>query len=123
MAQRGWSTANSCYRSGSFATYVTVGANVTMAAPWVFGSGLNNLWGVGGFTYNLTTSTINLQANGFLGVSGTGTISGTGFTPTGGTWSFTTQNPRANGIFSFSASTQRLLSIANSIESTVFQLK
>ena len=73
-------------------------------APWTFTSGLANLWSVGGFTFNLTTSSIIQQGNGFLAVSGTGTITGNGYTDTPGTWKFSTQNPPANGVFSFSAS-------------------
>ena len=92
-------------RSGNFTGFVTVGAPVTMAAPWNFGSGLAGLWSVGGFTFNLTGSTIIKQGNGFLAVSGTGTIMGNGFDPTPGSWRFSTQNPPANGVFSFSAST------------------
>jgi hypothetical protein len=93
-------------RSGSFAS-VSVGAPVTMTAPWNFNSGpLPALWSVGGFTFNLTASSIVMQANGFLNVSGTGTISGTGFTATPGSWKFSTQNPPANGVFSFSASSK-----------------
>src|SRR4029077_5236950 len=92
-------------RSGSF-TSVPVGATVTMAVPWNFNSGpVLSFWSVGSFTFNLTASSVVTQANGFLTVSGTGTISGTGFTPTPGTWRFSTQNPPANGVFSFSAST------------------
>ncbi len=94
-------------RSGDFATYVNVGAAVTMNAPWIFNpsTGLPGLWSVGGFTFDLTTSTIVLQSGGFLSVSGTGTISGHGFDPTPGTWRFSTQNPSANGVFSFTGST------------------
>src|SRR5207244_1971433 len=91
-------------RSGSF-TSVPVGATVTMTAPWNFGFGRPALWSVGGFTFDLTTSIITQQGNGFLAVSGTGTISGNGFVPTAGTWRFSTQNPPANNVFSFSAST------------------
>jgi hypothetical protein len=91
-------------RSGDFATFVAVGAPVTMTAPWTFGSGLANLWNVGGFTFNLTASHIVMQANGFLSISGTGTITRDNFNATLGTWRFTTQNPAANGIFSFSVS-------------------
>src|SRR5205823_2013714 len=79
-------------RSGDFAKYVTARASVTMAAPWNFGSGLAGLWSVGGFTFNLTASTIVLQSNGFLAVSGTGTITGNGFDNTAGTWKFSTQD-------------------------------
>ena len=92
-------------RSGSFST-VTAGASVTMAAPWNFGSGLPALWTAGGFTFNLTASTITKQGNGFLAVSGTGTISGNGFDPTPGMFRFSTQNPPAASVFSFSASTK-----------------
>ena len=91
-------------RSGSF-TSVPAGATVAMTAPWTFGSGQPALWSVGGFTFNLTTSSIVQQGNGFLSVTGTGTITRTGFVPTPGTWRFSTQNPSANGVFSFSAST------------------
>jgi hypothetical protein len=93
-------------RSGDFVTYVTVGATVTMAAPWNFNSGpLPALWSVGGFTFNLTASSIVLQGNGFLSVSGTGMITGNGFNNTPGSWRFTAQNPPANGVFSFSGAT------------------
>ena len=92
-------------RSGNFTTYVNVGDSVTMAAPWTFGSGLPALWSVGGFTYNLTASHIVMQGGGFLSVKGTGTITGNGFDDTPGSWTFSTQNPPANGVFSFSAST------------------
>jgi hypothetical protein len=92
-------------RSGSF-TSVPVGASVAMTAPWIFGSGQPALWSVGGFTFNLTTSTITHQGNdGLLAVSGTGTITGHGFNATPGSWRFSTQNPPANNVFSFSAST------------------
>ncbi len=92
-------------RSGDFTGFVNVGDAVTMAAPWNFNSGLANLWKVGGFTFNLTASSIVQQGNGFLAVSGTGTITGNGFNATPGTWRFSTQNQPASGVFSFSAST------------------
>ena len=78
-----------------------------MAQPWNFNSGsLPALWSVGGFTFNLTSSSIVLpRVNGFISVSGTGMITRNGFNPTPGTWRFSSQNPSANGVFSFSAST------------------
>ena len=45
-------------RSGDFATYVNVGAAVTMAAPWNFGSGVAVLWQVDGFTFSLTVTCV-----------------------------------------------------------------
>lgn len=94
-------------RLGDFAKYVAVGATVTMAQPWNVNSGpLPNFWSVGGFTFNLTASSVVKQGNGFLAFTGTGTISGNGFNPTPGTWRFSTQNPPANGVFSFAGSTR-----------------
>lgn len=92
-------------RGGDFVTYVNVGDTVAMTAPWNFTSGpLSPLWSVGGFTYNLTESHIVFQGNGNVNVQGTGTITGNGFDPTPGVWSFSSQDPNAGGVFSFSAS-------------------
>jgi hypothetical protein len=84
------------------------GMNATFAAPWTFTSGLANFWSVGGFTFNLTTSSITSQKLGSLTVDGTGTITKLGFDPSAGSWHFTTQNPSANAQFSFSAATGTL---------------
>ena len=97
---------------GDFAA--TLGTSTTFAMPWSFVSGpLPGFWKVGGFTFDLTESSITSQGfdthhNGYVFVSGTGLVSGNGFRPTFGTWSFTTQDPSAGGrrpVFSFSAST------------------
>ncbi len=89
---------------GDFASFTSVGDAVTMAAPWIFtpSTATPALWSVGGFTYDLSGATVVLQNADFLLISGTGTISGNGFDPTVGTWSFTSQSPSANGVFSFS---------------------
>jgi len=91
--------------SGDFDTFINPLDPASFSAPWVFDPSTStpSLWNVGGFTFDLLTSTIVLRGNGFLSVSGTGTISGNSFDPTLGTWSFSTQNPSARGIFSFSA--------------------
>lgn len=93
-------------RSGDFTSFVNVGNSVTMGSPWIFmpSSATPGLWSVGGFTYDLSGSTVILQNADFLVIQGTGTISGNGFDPTPGTWNFTSQSPSANGVFSFSAS-------------------
>jgi hypothetical protein len=84
---------------------VSPGTNVTMGTPWVFNSGtpatpmpgpsLAALWNVGGFTFDLSSSTVVSQNSTFLNITGVGTVSGNGFDPTPGTWSFTSS--RANG--------------------------
>jgi hypothetical protein len=94
-------------RDGDFASTVSVGDSVTMAMPYIFmpSTATPSLWSVGGFTYDLASSTVVLQNADFLVISGTGTVSGNGFDATTGTWSFTAQSPDANGVFSFSAAT------------------
>jgi hypothetical protein len=92
---------------------VTAGDAATFTAPWTFNSGaLAGLWSVGGFTFDLTQSAIAFQGvigpSEFLNVTGTGMLTGNGFTSTPGTWSFTSQfpgNSSTTGVveFSFSA--------------------
>ena len=89
--------------SGSMATWVTAGDTVTFPSTWTFGSGVAVLWQVDGFTFSLIASSIVYQANGFLAVSGTGTLTGNGFHAAPGTWNFTAQDDPANGVFSFSS--------------------
>lgn len=92
--------------SGDFDTFINDLDPATFSASWFFdpSTPTSGLWSVGGFTFDLLTSTIVARGSGSLTVSGTGTISGNSFDPTFGTWMFTTQNPGANGTFSFSAS-------------------
>lgn len=89
---------------GDFGTFTNPGDPVTMASPWIFSPSTPTpaLWSVGGFTYDLASATVMLQTADFLFIEGTGTVSGNGFDPTPGTWSFTSQSPSANGVFSFS---------------------
>lgn len=94
-------------RDGDFTGFTMPGDSVTMAQPYIFSPSTPTpgLWSVGGFTFDLSSSTVVLQSTSFLLISGTGTISGNGFDATPGTWSFTSQSPSANGVFSFSAVT------------------
>src|SRR5436190_24220119 len=95
--------------SGSFAGLD--GQTATFAFPWSFNSGpIAAFWTVGGFTFNLIASTIISQiGDGFLAVSGTGTISGNGYaTTTGVTWNFTVQDDASNGVFSFSGGSEAI---------------
>src|SRR6266496_222124 len=93
-------------RDGDYATFVATGDPVTLVAPWSFVSGpVAGYWSVGGFTFDLIESHIFSQGGNPPGavVQGTGTITGNGFDPTFGYWSFSTQDPSAQGLFSFSA--------------------
>ncbi len=93
--------------TGSFSS-IAAGTQAAMA-QWIFNPSTNTpgLWSVGGFTFNLSSSTIVTQNLTFLDVTGIGTITSTNssFDPTPGTWSFTSSN--ANGqnqaTFSFQA--------------------
>ena len=91
---------------GDFTGIVNDNDAVTMAVPYIFtpSTATPGLWSVDGFTFDLDGSLVVLQNADFLLISGTGTITGNGFDPTPGTWSFTAQSPSANGVFSFSAS-------------------
>jgi hypothetical protein len=97
--------------SGSFATFVADGATVTFPATWTFASGDNtSFWTVGGFTFELFSSIISSQPGNSVSVTGSGQITGNGFTATAGTFNFSTQDPSSgtdsngNAVFSFSAS-------------------
>ena len=92
--------------SGDFAG-IAAGTQATMAQPWTFNPSTPTpgLWSVGGFTFDLLSSTIVTQNASFLSITGTGVVSGNGFTPTAMDWSFTTQSSggRMHTTFSFSA--------------------
>jgi hypothetical protein len=63
---------------------------------------------VNGFTFNLTSSTVEVRSATFLSVSGTGIITGpAGFDATPGVWAFSSQNAggHPHDTFSFSANT------------------
>ena len=91
--------------SGSFSS-VAIGSDVLLASPWLFNSGpLNNFWRVGGFTFDLLSSTISLRQGLFLDVSLIGTVTGNGFTDSPFTGTFQVGDPSANGDTTF---TERL---------------
>ena len=91
--------------SGSF-TVLGQGTPVLLKPGWMLNSGpLNNFWTVGGFTFNLVSSTIYSQNATFLNVLLSGTVTGNGYSPTDFTGSFQVGNPAADGMTSF---TERL---------------
>lgn len=82
-----------------------LGSKATFAAPWSFNSGsLPGFWTVGGFTFDLTASAVDTQNSTYLKVSGTGFVSGNGFDPTPGSWSFEARD-RGNPLFQFRGAT------------------
>jgi MYXO-CTERM domain-containing protein len=87
--------------SGSFAS-ITPGTAAVMSEPWTFNSGvLNNYWTVGGFTFNLSSSSIYSQNGGFLNVVMQGTVLGNGYDPTAFIGTFQVADPSANGSTTF----------------------
>jgi hypothetical protein len=98
-------------RQGDFATFASNVDPITFAAlQWNFNSPAGQpgvFWSVGGFTFNLTESHIFFQGGFPAGVivNGIGVLHHAGFDDTIGTWSFSTQDPRAGipPVFSFSA--------------------
>ena len=68
------------------------------------------LLSVGGFTFDLQSSSVHSQDNFSLVVLGSGTISGNGFAPTAGAWSFSVTNPagRPHATFAFQAGVEAM---------------
>ena len=98
-----WNSSFVLQDSGDFATFVSPGANATMAAPWIFkpSTATPSLWAVGGFKFDLSTAVVVSQSATFLNVTGTGTLSGNNFTPTPGTWSFTSSSSSGSNQSTF----------------------
>jgi hypothetical protein len=92
--------------TGNFAG-IAAGTQVTMAQPWIFNPSTLTLglWSVGGFTFDLLSSTIVTQNANFLTITGTGIVSGNGFDSRSMEWGFSTQSAggKLGEIFSFSA--------------------
>ncbi len=93
--------------TGSFATTVVMGDIASFPSLYQFNPSApaTPLWTVGGFTFDLTSSTVVLQNSKFLVIEGVGTLTGNGFDATVGTWAFTSQQSDGSnrGSFSFSA--------------------
>jgi hypothetical protein len=91
---------------------IAPGTQATMAQPWIFNPSTptNSLWSVGGFTFDLLSSSVVTQNASTLVIEGTGIVSGNAFDPTNMDWSFTTQSSggRTHSTFSFSANSATL---------------
>jgi hypothetical protein len=95
--------------TGSFAS-IAANISVAMTAPYIFNPSTPSpmLWSVAGFTFDLQSTTIITQSvNGIL-ITGEGTITGNGFDPTPGSWSFSQQKGRGT-VLSFSATTEGVI--------------
>jgi len=92
--------------TGDFAG-IAPGTSAAMAQPWIFNPSTPtpSLWSVGGFTFDLLSSTVVTQNASTLVITGTGIVSGNGFDPTAMDWAFTTQSSggKTRTTFSFSA--------------------
>ena len=77
--------------TGDLATFISPLDEAAMFQPWNFSSGGPQaaLWSVGGFTFDLASSTTVTQIFNFLNVTGVGTISGNGFDSTPATFTLT----------------------------------
>jgi hypothetical protein len=94
--------------TGDFAG-IPANSAVAMMAPYVFNPSTPNpsLWSVGGFTFNLQSTTIVFQSSDGIILTGSGIISGNGFDPTPGEWSFSQQKGSGTRL-SFSGTTEAL---------------
>lgn len=114
-----WVSPQVTLDSGVFAVpsvfAITPGTAVAFApGAWNFNTTtpINSFWSVGGFTFELLSSSVTSQggtpgSSGYVAVSGTGIVSGNGYDPTSMSWSFTSQDPKAGvapDSWTFSAS-------------------
>ena len=80
--------------SGTTASYSSINYSNT--------TGVSALWSVGGFTFDLTNLVVQSITSSKIKLTGSGIISGNGFTSTFSNWSF---NANTNGNLVFSNST------------------
>jgi hypothetical protein len=103
-----WNSSFVLQDAGSFST-IAPGTNVTMAAPWIFNPSTATpaLWQVGNFTFDLTSASVVTQNANFLNITGLGTVSGNGYDPTPGVWTFSSSNSNGSNstTFGFQATT------------------
>jgi hypothetical protein len=124
-----WSNTKVEDADGVFGLFLSSGSPVTFTAPYTFdpSTPMSPLWTAGGFSFNLASSIIQAQFSAgplqFLNISGTGTVTGNGYSSTPGNWTFTSQSPSVSGKFSFSAATdsdgQREASVPDSSSTLV----
>jgi hypothetical protein len=99
--------ANVDVSNGDFAGFVAVD-DVAIYNDFTFNpsTAVAGLWSVGGFTFDLATSSIALQNAQFLILSGTGTVSGNGFDATPGVWTWSGDSTGSAVVFSSTTTTE-----------------
>jgi hypothetical protein len=94
--------------SGSFSSVSPLSLVSMSSSPWIFspapGVPLNNLWSVGGFTFNFLSDTVSASGN-FLDITGTGTITDSSADTSPFNWNLSLEEPTTGGPveFTFSA--------------------
>ena len=89
--------------SGDFATFAPVGSVVTFKKFWGFlKSDPAFSWTVNGFTFGLTSSTVDSNTPKSVTATGTGMVGGNGFDPTAGDWTLSV-GKRTGFVFTFTA--------------------
>jgi hypothetical protein len=97
-----WNSSFVLQDTGDFSN-ISPTTHVTMATPWIFNPSTNtpSLWNVGGFTFDLSSASVTTQNANFLNITGIGTISGNGFDPTPGVWTFSSSNSNGSNSSTF----------------------
>jgi hypothetical protein len=111
MSVSSWPLVYVAADSGTFGSIFPM-TQVTMSTtPWTFypepGVTLNDLWSVGGFTFDFLNDSVT-QSGNFLSITGSGTISGNGFDTTDFNWNLAFEEPTTGGPmqFTFSAAAE-----------------
>lgn len=91
--------------SGSFSS-IAHGTAVLMGSPWSFNSSaMPAFWQVGGYTFDLISSSMTSEGGRFVDIALMGTVTGNGFDATTFTGTFQVANPSSDGLSQF---TERL---------------
>lgn len=93
-----WNTNTVLSGTGTF-TNLASGTQINFPASiWTFNSGpISNFWSVGGFRFDLKSSTIEIDGKGYLNILFLGTVHGNGYNGTACTGTFSAVNAGGNG--------------------------
>ena len=92
--------------SGSFGSINPYSMVNMTSSAWQFspapGKALSDAWNVGGFTFNFLSDSVS-QSGNFLDLTGTGTISASGYATTTFDWTLAAETSGSSAQFTFSA--------------------